>query len=157
MDGYSCSNVRQAKFKNKQSGLAELSRHWWIQNIFQDQKWFNHIVNSVGYNREETQLCDPHQTADFFFLKSTFRDTPVSLFSTNVTCKDSHWSVCTRLNIEKRPRVLQRPLSQRRSWRKLAFSLQAAYGESDSLQKKRDVFVPTFNRCSPGSPWVWEM
>lgn len=37
------------------------------------------------------------------------------------------------------------------------FSLHAAYGESDSLQKNRTVFVPAFNKCSPGKPWVWEM
>lgn len=39
----------------------------------------------------------------------------------------------------------------------LTFSLHAAYGESDSLQKNRTVFVPAFNKCSPGKPCVWEM
>lgn len=36
-------------------------------------------------------------------------------------------------------------------------SLHAEYGESDSLQKNLDVFVPTFSKCSPGKPCVWEM
>lgn len=39
----------------------------------------------------------------------------------------------------------------------LTFSLHDAYGESDSLQKNRTVFVPAFNKCSPGKPCVWEM
>lgn len=59
------------------------------------------------------------------------------------------WGVCAR--------VLVLACGRRGDEGALAFSLQAAYGDSDSLQKKRAVFVPALRMGSPGAPCVWEM